>query len=130
MTRWLWILLVCAVVFGCSSTTAPVGPVGEGDYRQIIVRISEAGELDDEDAPYAVVEMRNGMNRSVALDFDGPAHYETSLGDKRTSSLQVEGGSYDIRAKAASLKTQDTSYYFENGYRYHMKITTARARVD
>ncbi len=134
MKRWLSMLLVCAVTFvvgcGSSASTPPIGTVGEGDYQEITMRIRDVGELDDEDVPYAVIEMRNGMNRSVSLDFDGPSHYETTLGDKRSSSLQVDGGSYDIRAKAPSLKTRDMSYFFESGHRYHMEITTARARVD
>jgi hypothetical protein len=53
--------------------------------------------------PGATLKIRNDLDRSLTLDFDGPSHYSISINDHSDTTLEIQEGSYKIMASAPGL---------------------------
>ena len=80
----------------------------------------------------ALIIVKNRLDRSVSLDFDGPSHYELNVGDQREGRLRVVPGLYRIRGAAAALASIPPGLegYLEAGNRYDINVYYSRQRVD
>lgn len=84
-----------------------------------VVNISEVKYLPH-NPEGAIIKIRNSLDRTLTLDFDGPSHYMISIGDRTTRILRVHEGSYQIRASAPGLAfvPKNHRYFFKDRYVY------------
>ena len=61
-------------------------------------------------APGAIMNIRNELDRNITLDFDGPSHYVVSIGDKKTYKLKLQPGTYKVMASSPGLKFVPREY--------------------
>jgi hypothetical protein len=80
----------------------------------------------------AVIKIRNSLDRSLTLDFDGPSHYTISIGDRKTKTIRIQEGSYQIMASAPGLSyvPKNRKYFFKDRYVYKQEWDREKTQVN
>jgi hypothetical protein len=100
----------------------------EGGYRWFVV-ISEVNYLPN-NPPGAVVLVRNELDRSITVDFDGPSHYTVSIGDKKEQEITIQPGDYKLMASAPGLSFVPRDYKYSYRDRYVYRQVWQREKLE
>jgi hypothetical protein len=96
--------------------------IGELEESDDVIEDEEA--LDEID--YAVVEVRNNIDRTINVDFSGPQHYELKVGDRTRGKISIEEGTYTVRISASALKDGRATIEVEDGTVYQFEVDSAK----
>jgi len=101
------------------------------EARIVIGELEESDDvIEDEEAldeiDYAVIEVRNNIDRTINVDFSGPQHFELKVGDKRRAKISVEEGVYTVRVSATSLKDGKSRIEVDDGTVYFIEVDSQK----
>jgi hypothetical protein len=126
MKQRLFFIALCVLVlflFKCGGgdavVTEPSGSTNLISSEQLVV--DEEGRVwvvslyrvsydEVNNPPEAMIKIRNELDRNITLDFDGPSHYVVSIGDKKTHTLTLQPGTYNVMASSPGLKYVPRDY--------------------
>ena len=129
-------LVLALVLFGPS--LRPGGPQAVaqesrdlgGDAKLIIEEFKDTGrELDDNDPvedDWALIEVRNKVDRSIKVEFSGKRHYEIKVGNETEENVKIHAGKYVVRVSAGALKTAKKKIRVRDGHIYKLRITSSK----
>lgn len=75
---------------------------------------------------HALIDVRNDMDRSVRVDFEGPSISEVSVGPHSTSTIRLDPGSYRVRGSGPALPSIEPPgipIAVERGKHYRLEVT-------
>jgi len=100
------------------------------DAKLVIEEFTDTGdELKDEDAvehDWALIEVRNKVDRSIKVEFSGKRHYEVQVGNETEENVKLHAGKYVVRVSAGALKTAKQKIAVEDGHIYKLRVTSSK----
>jgi hypothetical protein len=103
-----------------------------GDQARIVIGELEESDdvIEDEEAldeiDYAVVEVRNNIDRTIMVDFSGPQHFELEVADNNRAKITIEEGEYTVRVSASSLKDGRARFEVDDGTVYFFEVDSEK----
>lgn len=92
-----------------------------------VQRTREEIETEGRDR-WGYLDVRNNLDRSVSIDFDGASHYDLTVGDRRTERVKLPAGSYSMAVSAPGLKPAKGRVSLENERVHAVEIYTVRSK--
>jgi hypothetical protein len=77
--------------------------IASQDDNSFLGLILIKGEDMNEDSD-PLVKIKNSLDRNISIDFDGPSHYEVSVGDNKEFKRTFPAGKYKLMISAPGLK--------------------------
>jgi hypothetical protein len=77
--------------------------IASQDDNSFLGLILIKGEDMNEDSD-PLVKIKNSLDRNISIDFDGPSHYEVSVGDNKEFKRTFPPGKYKLMISAPGLK--------------------------
>ena len=75
---------------------------------------------------FGFLRVWNNLDRTSRIDLAGSSNYDHSISDKRSKTIKVRPGEYEIRISAGALVPFTGRCRFETGYEYNLTVDTTR----
>ena len=132
--RALRIVLVLVAIGLLATLCVPQAVAQEsrdlGEKAKLIIEsFKDTGEELEEDIvehDWALIEVRNKVDRSIKVEFSGKRHYEIKIGNETEENVKIHAGKYVVRVSAGALKTAKKKIKVKDGHVYKLRITSSK----
>jgi hypothetical protein len=97
-------------------------------HRDSQLEIGPLTQTTEKLADGAVLEVRNTLDRSVDIDFDGRSHHDLTVKDKRSENLKLPPGTYEVKVTASGFKPVTGQITVPGGWISRIEIRVIRTK--
>ncbi len=134
-TRYLKLVLVLALMgLGLVAYAPRIDAQEDRDLGEaaklVFEEFKDTGEELKQDDPvehdWALIEIRNKVDRAITVTFSGKRQYEFKVGPESEEAVKVHAGKYTVRASASALKDAKDKFKVEDAHIYKLRIAAQK----